>query len=206
MTREREELLDHRIFFPGDTTCMPVVNPVLVHDQLSGAIFPKPFQGEVFLLNRKGVSLEVKSTLHGKLTGSGEFFLSNTRIVFHCSKKKSQPQFLAYQIDISEIQNPKFEQPIFGANYLCGETASPSSGTLSDRWKITFYEGGCGTFLPVLNELLTRALTGRSTGLNGVRVQFAPAEAVAYADPNDPSVVYLQQPVPGIVASAPPAE
>ena len=174
---------------------MPVVNPVLVHEQLSNTLFPQPFQGESFLLRREGVSLEVKSAMHGKLSGSGEFFLSNMRIVSHCKKKKSQPQFLAYQIDISEIVNPKFEQPLFGANYLRGETRSLVTAPSGDNWRITFYDGGCGTFLPILNELLHRVLNSGDSQSPGTPVRFAAAEAVAYADPNDPSVVYVHQPI-----------
>lgn len=180
---------------------MPTVNPVLVNDLLSGTLFPQPIVGETFLLKRDGVSLEVKSSVHGKLSGSGSFYLTNMRLVFHCSSKQSQVSFLAYQIDLHEIANAKFEQPIFGCNYLKGTTKPRDFGDVGDSFRIYFYKGGAGTFLHLLNDLLQRAISREMVSMSHYIVS---PENVAFVDPSDPSIVYMQQPIPA--SSAPPAE
>ena len=184
---------------------MPVVNPPLIQDQLSNELFPQPFVGETFLLKRDGVSVQIKSSLHGKMSGSGSFFLTNMRIVFHSSKSPSPKDFLAYQADLAEIVNSSFEQPIFGANYLKADVRPRHLGDPGDTFRITFNKGGAGTFLTLLNELLTQmsrsaATTNRPN--QPVAAVYNPSN-VGYIDPNDPSVVYIQQPIP---VSAPPAE
>ena len=188
---------------------MPVVNPVLIQDQLSEDIYPQPIVSETFILRRDSVSLDLQSVLHGKLKGSGSLFLTNMRIVIHCSQKSSQRDFVAYQIGLGEVVNPKFEQPIFGANYLKGQTKPQQVGQLGDSWRITFSNGGCCTLLPVLHSLLTAgAQAERSHGPNaiqpgGMPVYQAIPTNVGYIDPNDPSVVYVHQPKPAEVYRAP---
>ena len=186
---------------------MPIVNPALIQDQLSNELFPQPFVGEIFLLRRDGVSIEVRSTLHGKMSGSGSFFLTNMRIVFHCSSKHNPKDFIGYQADLAEITNPSFEQPIFGANYLKIEARPRHLGDPGDTFRITFNKGGAGTFLTILNELMTQV--SRSSIVTTSHPNQPPIAAVytptniGYIDPSDPSIVYVQQPM---VASAPPAE
>lgn len=183
-----------------------MINPIMVNDVLTSTLFPQPLAGETFLLKREGVSLEVKSSIHGKLTGSGLFFLTNMRLVFHCATKKSQGNFVAYQLDLHEITDPKFEQPIFGANYLRGNTLARQAGDVGDSWKIVFYKGGAGTFLGLLNDLLTQVARGGVSNpgrLGALPVYVVSPQNVAFMDPTDPSVVYVQQPIPA--SSAPPA-
>lgn len=183
---------------------MPIVNPVLVYDQLSDSVFPQPLLGETFILRREGVSIDLRSSVHGKLSGNGMFFLTNTRLVFYRSGASSKRDFLAYQINLQEIRNPKYEQPVFGANYLKGDCAPQHPGDPGDSWRISFNKGGSGTFLPALNDLLNRSARALSTP-TAVRTWVVPSTNVGYIDPSDPSIVYIQQPVPGHVF-APPAE
>lgn len=183
---------------------MPIVNPVLVNDQLSDSVFPQPLFGETFILRREGVSIDLKSSVHGKLSGTGMFFLTNMRLVFYRSGKSSQRDFLAYQINLQEIRNPKYEQPVFGANYLKGDCAPQHPGDPGDSWRISFNKGGSGTFLPVLNDLLSQSARAPSTP-TAVGAWVVLSTNVGYIDPSDPSIVYIQQPVPGQVV-APPAE
>ena len=178
---------------------MPTINPVLVNDVLTGTLFPQAFVGESFLLKRDGLSLEVNSSVHGKLSGSGSLYLTNMRLVFHCSKKHSQPTFMAYQVDLCEICDPKFEQPIFGANYLKGNTNPRSLGYVGDTFRMYFNKGGAGVFLHVLHEVLTRTSVNPSAPPPVYTVN---PKDVAFMDPSDPSVVYVQQPIPS--PSAPP--
>jgi len=176
---------------------MPVVNPPLVKDLLTGLLFPQPYSGEVFLLRRDGVSFDATSGQYGKLSGSGSIHLSNTRLVFHSTKAGKPTEFVSYELLLSEISEPNFKQPIFGANYLEG-----LSNVSRDKWKLTFYKGGCGTFLRVLNELLSEIARINRSMNEAVVLHYSPTSCnVGYVDPSDPSIVYVQQPVQ---ASAPP--
>ena len=178
---------------------MPIINPIMLRDLISGNLYPQPYVNELFVLQRDNVSLKVSSPSHGKLSGSGLLHISNCRIVFHCLSAKSRTDFLSYELQLSEICKEKFEQPIFGANYLCGESAAGRLGEQGDAWRLTFCSGGCGTLLPVLADLLQRARllsnqNSQSSSNRPVVVQSIP-QYVGYIDPNDPSVVILQQPV-----------
>jgi hypothetical protein len=183
---------------------MPTANPPMVKDIITGALFPQPIVEELFLLRREGVSFEIKSASYGKLKGSGSFFLTNMRLVLYSESKASPKEFMAYQFFLSEIAEPNFKQPVFGANYLEGKSAPPG-----DTWRITFNSGGAGTFLRVLNDLLCQvARNFQSRNLVNsaapMPTSYTPASCnIGYIDPSDPSIVYIQQPVP---ASAPPLE
>jgi hypothetical protein len=183
---------------------MPTVNPPMVKDVLSGSLFPQPIVGELFLIRRDGISFEGKSGSYGKLKGNGSFFLTNMRLVVHVESKASPKELMSYQLLLSEICEPDFKQPIFGANYLEGKSNPPG-----DTWRITFNSGGAGTFLRILNDLLCQIARTIQSGVvvsstNPIATSYSPAAcSVGYIDPSDPSVVYIQQPVP---ASAPPLE
>ncbi len=192
---------DVRIFFVVALyfTSMPTVNPPLVKDLLTNLLFPQPIMQEQFMMRRDGISFEASTSGYGKISGSGSIHLSNMRLVFHCTKPGKPKEFVSYDLPLSEIANPSFKQPIFGANYLEGSTTLQG-----DKWKITFYQGGCGTFLRVLNELLSVIAQSLATQRRGshVAASYTPAACnVGYMDPTDPSIIYVQQPVP---ASAPP--
>jgi hypothetical protein len=180
---------------------MTIVNSPMVHDILSGTMFPQAYVGEVFILRRDGAVVEVDSPIYGKLSGSGAFFLTNMRFVFHCTHNAKPKNLLSYQLDLGEMMNPKFEQPIFAANYLTVDSRPMNGNVRGDRIKIKFSKGGCGTFLAVLHELLTRVIVAPNAAVviaaQPVAAQFTPAN-VGYIDPSDSSVVYVQQP------SAPP--
>ncbi len=174
-----------------------------MHDIVTGAYLPHAFMGEVFILRRDGANIQIESPSYGKLSGSGSFFLTNMRFVFHCTSNAKPNNFVAYQIELADVINPQFEQPIFGSNYLKVESRPAVSTQRGDIFKLKFNEGGCGTFLAVLHELLSRV---RVTTVSNATIQPAAPRAaqytpsnVAYIDPSDVSVIYVQQP------SAPPA-
>lgn len=154
--------------------------------------------GEVFILRREGAIIQIDSPSYGKLSGSGSFFLTNMRFVFHCTSEAKPKNFLAYQADLSEMLNPKFEQPVFGANYLKVDSRTMGGAPRGDQFKLKFNKGGCGTFLAVLHELLTRVsitvvANPSVQTVSPPAAQFAPNN-VGYIDPSDISVIYVQQP------------
>jgi len=197
------------------------VNPTLAHDGASGALFPLPMSGETFLLKRDGIDFESILPRGGKLWGRGCFFLSTKRIVFVASDRACRQDFKSFEIPLPRLLSPKFNQPIFGANYLSGKVqpvdeAGPCGGGLP-TWSLTFNSGGCGTFLPLFFQQMAELQEQAEQQSLATAAAEGRLNQVAFVDPSDPSVLYLSQPTaaPGStqetpfvseVPSAPPAE
>eukprot|EP00922_Rhytidocystis_sp_ex-Travisia-forbesii_P011084 GHVS01016241.1.p1 GENE.GHVS01016241.1~~GHVS01016241.1.p1 ORF type:complete len:144 (+),score=27.76 GHVS01016241.1:570-1001(+) len=82
--------------------------------------------------------------------------------------------------------------PLIGAENALAGTSS---------WYLTFNRGGCGTFLNLFFRLHLEATRNASwTPTPDLTTQLAQGTGAAFVDPNDPSIVYLTQPLP----SAPP--
>eukprot|EP00440_Ansanella_granifera_P043720 gb/GFBE01047379.1/.p1 GENE.gb/GFBE01047379.1/~~gb/GFBE01047379.1/.p1 ORF type:complete len:225 (+),score=39.42 gb/GFBE01047379.1/:1-675(+) len=186
------------------------VNPLLAQDGATESLFPMPESGEAFVLRRDNIDFECALPRGGKLWGRGCFFLSSKRIVFVAGEKSCRQDFKSFAIPLQTMRRPKFEQPIFGANYLTG-TTRPAPGTEADTaaaplaggetaFYLTFRSGGCNTFLPLLFQLLAEVQAAQQTqGSIAQAAQEGRLNQVAYVDPSDPSVLYLSQPsaVPG---------
>eukprot|EP00931_Biecheleriopsis_adriatica_P076522 TRINITY_DN50216_c0_g1_i1.p2 TRINITY_DN50216_c0_g1~~TRINITY_DN50216_c0_g1_i1.p2 ORF type:complete len:223 (-),score=46.55 TRINITY_DN50216_c0_g1_i1:69-737(-) len=187
------------------------VNPLLAQDGATSSLFPMPEAGEAFVLRRDNIDFECNLPRGGKLWGRGCFFLSSKRIVFVVGEKTCRADFKSFAIPLQTMRKPKFEQPIFGANYLTG-LVRPVAGTETDTsaapliggdtaFFLTFRSGGCNTFLPLLFQLLAEVQAQQQA--QGPSIAQAAQEGrlnqVAYVDPSDPSVLYLSQPtaVPG---------
>ncbi len=102
----------------------------------------------------------------------------------------------------------KLNQPIFGCNNLAGRVwpavdgGGPAGGLPPHDWKVLFKNGGIGTLWPLYYALTQRA---RREGAMAKLAAAAPGKVqeevqqlahAAFVDPNDPSTVYLTQPVP----------
>jgi len=155
--------------------------------------------GELFVLSRSGVSFSAKSGGQ-KFEGSGDLYLSTLRLVF---VNKGNGSLDGFDLPIATLIEESFNQPIFGANNLTGSSPPLDGSGLSDsiKWKVTFNNGGVGTFLPLffrlLNEMRQRmsqphAATATATlsPLDAQQILHA-----AYVDPNDPSKLYVSQPM-----------
>ena len=107
---------------------------------------PCRVEGELFILQRKGIEYEIKCKGVKKVTGKGELVLTTARTVLINHKKSADIK--AVDLPLAYIFSDKFEQPIFGANYYKG-TCKPLFNMLPDdlHFKIWFMEGGCGRFL-----------------------------------------------------------
>mmetsp|Transcript_54271 Transcript_54271/g.115811 ORF Transcript_54271/g.115811 Transcript_54271/m.115811 type:complete len:191 (-) Transcript_54271:26-598(-) len=187
------------------------VNPTLAQDGQSGELFPLHQSGEAFALKRDNIDFEC-ALPRGKLWGKGCFFLSSKRMVFIATQRSCRSDFKSFEIPMNKLLEPKFNQPIFGANYLSGKSIPEDrNGPLGPEpayWTLTFNSGGCGTFLPVFFTLLAeqqqdhQSATGSYTqaALDGRLGQ------VAYMDPSDPSVLFLTQPEPAPEGQAPQAD
>eukprot|EP00929_Paragymnodinium_shiwhaense_P030098 TRINITY_DN17113_c0_g1_i1.p1 TRINITY_DN17113_c0_g1~~TRINITY_DN17113_c0_g1_i1.p1 ORF type:complete len:218 (+),score=42.52 TRINITY_DN17113_c0_g1_i1:120-773(+) len=174
------------------------VNPVLAQDDHSGELFPLPESGEAFILKRDGIDFEGKLPRGGKLTGRGVFFMSSKRIVFVATEKSGRKDFKSFAIPFVSLQKPKFEQPIFGANYLGGVAHPVEEGSIVDGgadFALTFNNGGCGTFLSLFYKLLAEIEEQRDEQESiSNAAKDGRLNQVAFVDPSDPSVLYLSQP------------
>lgn len=181
-------------------------NPALVQT-FQGELIPAPFANELFVLRRPKVGFELDGvqTRNGKWSATGALYLSNIRLVFVADK--ADPSGLAgFDMPLVYICKEKLNQPIFGCNNLAGQVwpavngGGPSGHLPPHSFKVLFKEGGIGTFYPMFYALCERAKKAdaaakqpASLAQNTQAVQ----ELVhkAFVDPNDPSTVYLSQPV-----------
>ena len=111
---------------------------------------------------------------------------------------KNNSAFKAFDLPLSLISNEGFAQPIFGANYIHG-TCKPLLNSLPGNinFKIWFMTGGCGTFAPAYLKMVSSCKRNRGRGAEQSVInsyQNSGNKKTAYIDPNDPSVIYLQQP------------
>lgn len=122
--------------------------------------------------------------------------------------KTGQP-WAALDIPLLLISSHKFSQPIFGANSLGGAAQAIPGGGFSGahelRWKLTFKNGGVGTFLPIFFRLMEyiknhmsqqvgeakEAADGEGEEVGLLNPMQARQIAEGYMDPNDPSHVYM---------------
>ena len=115
-----------------------------------------------------------------------------------CINKKTNSLFKAFDIPLAYIFNEKFEQPIFGSNYIKG-TVKPLFNLLpgNTHFKIWFTEGGFGTFVPGVFNLINSIKKNNYRGIDNkllTSISSGTFSKTAYVDPNDPSVIYLEQP------------
>lgn len=113
---------------------------------------------------------------------------------------QSSPKWYAFDIPLALMSNDKFEQPIFGANYIRG-VVQPLYGLIPGQasYKIWFMSGGCSKFLKAYHYIVDNLRNAMRT--QSYQSHFIPQfqgnfqeQFVAFADANDPSVLYVQQP------------
>lgn len=111
----------------------------------------------------------------------------------------------AFDLPLLYIRSENFHQPIFGCNNLAGECwpVSPSGGPGGSlppyKWKLNFLTGGVGTLLPIFYRFIKAV---REAEHDRKRAEELANHGViqdavnhAFVDPNDPTTLYLTQPV-----------
>ena len=156
---------------------------------------PYRIEGEYFVMKRKGIEFEFKVENGNKYTGKGNMILTTSRII--CVNNKNSSGFKSFDLPLALISGEDFKQPIFGANYICGN-CKPLMGSLPGiiKFKIWFMEGGCGTFAPTFLKMCKNIHKSKNRSVDQTvinQLQNGQYKA-AYVDPSDPSVMYLQQP------------
>ena len=122
----------------------------------------------------------------------------------------------AFDMPLVYIRSDKFNQPIFGCNHLAGECWPVAEdggpgGTLPPHpYKLFFLKGGVGTFLPLYFRFLAAARQAERDRRSVEAAQAAAAPAAvhetmhqAFVDPNDPTKIFLTQPVAATTAPPP---
>ncbi|KAG8463945.1 hypothetical protein KFE25_000113 [Diacronema lutheri] len=154
---------------------------------------PVCMENERLVLRREGVELE--ATIDGaqhRLRGFA--VLSNLRIVFVATDPSA---ISAVDLPLAHLRDESFNQPIFGCNNLTGVTAPIRGGSVRAdiAWKLSFREGGVGTWLPwfftVLKVMRTHMEAVAVGQASDLPVPSARAMRQAYVDPADPTRLFL---------------
>lgn len=166
------------------------LNPPLDQNRI-----PLRIAGEFFVMKRGHISFEFKVQRGNTYKGDGDVILTTNRII--CVNKK-QGSFKAFEVPIGLTTKASFEQPIFGANYLTGK-CNPLMNILPGEttFKIWFMSGGFGTFVPTYLKMIHSAQKNQRKMIDQnmmMAFQSGNYKQVGYTDPNDPSVIYLEQP------------
>ena len=157
-------------------------------------------RGEHFLTARSGVQCSVKVQGLPELSAWGSVFLTHLRIVFTAKKPVALGDgqfFEAFDFPLNTLAQEQFHQPIFGANYLSGVVQPIAGMGLPGpaEFRITFKEGGCGTFLYCFMRALREArVASRAAASGAARPSISAAVPSAFVDPSDPSVIFVVQP------------
>jgi len=179
------------------------LNPLLVLAPGLGYA-PLPFPGEVLLLHRDAVDFACNGLARYGLPDSitlrrGRLFLSSVRLVF-VSAQGAQP-LQAFDVPLLFLRGERFNQPVFGANYLSGAVFSVRDGPEAPphAWSLSFKEGGVGTLLPLFFNALEAA---RGSLPSGAEVELQDLRSSALVDPGDPSHLFLPGSPPPAAESA----
>jgi hypothetical protein len=162
---------------------------------------PLGIYGEFFLLSRPGIAGLFESPEAGRVEGTnGTIFVTSIRLCFipdRIGVGGARP----FDVPLQGIIKEEFKQPFFGANYLCGLVSPvPGRGLVNNcSFRFTFNEGGCQTFLRVFFTLMAQYRIPRGVAPSGFfdppRLQSWVQAEDAVRDPQDPSVIYLSQPM-----------
>lgn len=125
----------------------------------------------------------------------------------------------AFDLPLVYVRNDRFNQPIFGCNNLSGEVwpvcenGGPDGSLPPHPYKLFFLEGGVGTFLPLYFHFITAAREAdrNRRGQAGAAKMAAQQQQTpvqehmqqAFVDPNDPTSLFLTQPVAQTTQEAP---
>jgi len=182
------------------------INPALVTTGTT-ELFPAPFPGESILLKRTKMSLDLNGLRSNpsKWSSRGTLYLTNIRMVFVADAR--DPSGLhAFDFPLSYLRNDVLNQPIFFCNNLSGEVwpaeeGGGPSGTLPPYdFKLYFKEGGIGTFYPLYYAMVDAAKKAAAQRMHFQATRESEqyvrdVASKAYIDPNDPTTVYLTEPV-----------
>ena len=170
------------------------LNPPVSHSGI-----PLRLEEEFILLERRGIEVAISVKGMKKLTGKGKLFLTSARLVF--VNNSLNDHFKSFDMPLALMFKLDFKQPIFGSNYLelyCKPLYNmiPAEAYIN----VWFTEGGCDKFLRIFDtsrkQIREQIQRGKTYHDNTYNQQIAQGyfNNQAYHDPNDPTVVYTNQP------------
>ena len=174
---------------------------------------PAPMPGEVFVLSRRGIAFSAKdSATSQKFEARGSLWLSTLRVVFVADRP--QGGFSAFDLPLATMRSEKFNQPIFGANNMTGQSPPLDQPVENGqyKWCISFRNGGVGTFLPFFFRLLQemrhrmQPQQQQQPVVQAEPIPQAIAQGLvqaAFVDPADPTKFYVSMPSNGIPVAQP---
>lgn len=173
------------------------LNPQLIH----GADFPFPANKGVEYTYVTNSSVKLKLNLPDRtIKEEGMVFLTSARLVFVKNpKSKTNANFHGIEMPLHLIEKPKFEQPLFGVNYLAGTVkplvGDPNCLQASCTWNIMFTSGNSERFLSTFSHVYEAAKKKKTYGsIDHLQESFVCGSS-AYIDPNDPLHLYINEPV-----------
>ncbi|XP_053990791.1 proline-rich proteoglycan 2-like [Hylaeus volcanicus] len=183
------------------------LNPLLGKNAAyNSEIVPLPLPNEIFLMRRTNVSICLsKATGSQALKGKGSIFLLSFRLVFvRSGDPRNHKDFNSIELPLALITHehdptklPELRQPVFGCTQLIGRIYpnSQSQYPLRDDVVWTLYfekscESFCGAFFHVIKKVKSFPGPPRITG-SPVNSN----ELLAFANPSDPSEIYMTQPI-----------
>ncbi|ETI44586.1 hypothetical protein F441_10644 [Phytophthora nicotianae CJ01A1] len=171
--------------------------PELFEDE-EGKKLPLALENELFILQRAKITFQCKTPDHAVFKSKGRIYCTTQRIIFVAEKGVTQHGcfFEAFEIPLVKMTDEKFNQPIFGACSISGLVAANEDiGGGNFSWKVTFANGGTGIVLPVFLRLMEKRKKKEEIDMNFVQNQ-----KKAFVDPNDPTVIYIAQPIKPVSA------
>ncbi|KAK6589647.1 hypothetical protein RS030_127 [Cryptosporidium xiaoi] len=173
------------------------INPELM-DFGEGELRPSLRRDEHLVMSRKSIRFSVEDE-NEIFKGSGNIYVTNKNLFIIKTKNVNKPSnFTSLCLPIRNIYNLKFEQPIFLASYLQGfikpEINSEYPLSKNSKWWISFYNGGCTTFVRMLYKLYLKAMRDNSNFNNDNTNNNAnEQDGFAFVDATDPTVIYIQE-------------
>lgn len=173
------------------------INPELMDFKEEGELRPSLRRDEHLVMSRKSIRFCVEDR-NEMFKGSGNVFVTNKNIFIIKTKNINKPSnFTSICLPIGNIYNLKFEQPIFLASYLQGfvkpEVNSVYPLRSDSKWWISFYNGGCTTFVRMLYKLYLKAIKDNSDPNNNNNTSANERDGLAFLDATDPTVIYIQE-------------
>eukprot|EP00924_Labyrinthula_sp_SR-Ha-C_P001639 snap_masked-scaffold_18-processed-gene-4.2-mRNA-1 protein AED:1.00 eAED:1.00 QI:0/-1/0/0/-1/1/1/0/167 len=151
-------------------------------------------EDEVFLLRRGGIRGELLAPDLPPLSSEGTLYLSSRRIVFVSSKEKvfgkaeDELKLNSFNIQLRDLYQEKFNQPIFGCNNLSGKVR----GSMDVFFKFHFQIAAAAIFLKVFSRTMYVIRNDSSNLSHKKNLARECQEAFAVGDSADPSVIYLK--------------
>ncbi|KUF89926.1 DNA repair protein rad5 [Phytophthora nicotianae] len=135
-----------------------------------GKKLPLALENELFILQRAKITFQCKTPDHAVFKSKGRIYCTTQRIIFVAEKGVTQHGCFF----------EAFNEDIGGGNF---------------SWKVTFANGGTGIVLPVFLRLMEKRKKKEEIDMNFVQNQ-----KKAFVDPNDPTVIYIAQPIKPVSA------